>query len=847
MHADLPAPRRQSARYVFPLIAAALLAVLVLDRVTALGVAAWVLYLVPVALCVLIADPRAPLIVAALSTAAILLGALLSPPGAVAADIAYINRALGTVAIWSVALILVVLAQLRRRADRLAWLQQGSAQLSQAMLGDRSPPALADVVLAQLARTLNAGVGVLYLREGGELVLAGRFAADHAALAATRPLGDGLAGQAAVDNRPYLLQPVPSDFLRVTTPLGAMTPTAALVVPVTHDGRAIGVMELGLLAGGPSIDDARELAARVTGDIGLALRSAQDRLQLQALLAQTQRQAAVLEAQQDELRAANAQLEEQSDALRESQARLEAQQAELEETNAQLESQALLLEEQKDALRAKAVEIERASRYKSEFLANMSHELRTPLNSSMILAQVLAENRDGRLSEQQARHAQIILASNRDLLALINDILDLSKVEAGRVDLDITSASVRQIVDPVAAALAPLAERKSLRFISEIDPLLQAPLTTDVLRVQQVLKNLLSNAIKFTERGHVTLRALPDDAAHLRFEVSDTGIGIASDQQALIFEAFRQADGTTSRRFGGTGLGLSISRQLATLLDGELGVHSAPGRGSTFWFRLPRQYAGATAAPRSSADTAADADADTAMPAAVMSRMPSRAQLADLSPAPSIEPATPSTSARDTPSTHDGTERSILIVEDDAAFAGALASLCRDAGFAPRRVASASEALQLARSELPDAVLLDVELPDVSGLTVLESLMRDPATRHLPVHVVSVADYGREARDLGAIGFLRKPADAESLRTLLAELQHRLARRLRRVLVVSGDATHRDALAELLGWEGVEIVAAEGQASALQCLGMQTFDCAVLDTQLADGSAFGLLDAMAAG
>jgi signal transduction histidine kinase/CheY-like chemotaxis protein len=820
---------RPTPRTVYPLIAAAILGVLILDRFTTLGIAAWVLYLVPIALCVTIPDPRAPLLVAAAATVATIAGAMLSPAGAIPTEIAHTNRALGAVAFWSVAVILVVLAHVRLRADRLAWLQRGSAQLSQAMLGDRSPAALADVVLADLARTLHAGVGALYLRDGEQLVRTGSFAASHDALPARRALGEDLAGQSARDNRPFLLQPVPASFLQVTTPLGTMPPAAALVLPITHDGRVTGVLELGLLPGGPAVDDVRELTARVAGDIGLALRSAQDRQQLQALLAQTQRQAEELETQQDELRAANAQLEEQSDALRQSQARLEAQQAELEETNAQLEGQAQLLEEQKDALRAKAVEIERASRYKSEFLANMSHELRTPLNSSMILAQVLAENRDGSLSEQQVRHAQIILASNRDLLALINDILDLSKVEAGRVDLDITSATVRQIVDPVAAALAPLAERKSLRFVTQIDPALTAPLLTDVLRVQQVLKNLLSNAIKFTDSGHVMLRVLPEDDTHLRFEVIDTGVGIASDQQALIFEAFRQADGTASRRFGGTGLGLSISRQLAALLHGEVGVRSAPGKGSTFWFRLPLQFAAAAGAP---------APDDDEQLLATRAPLPPPAE----PPAPAALPA---------PSPSDDVvgqdARGILIVEDDAAFAGALSQLCRDAGFHPRIAGTATEAIHLARQHLPAAVLLDIELPDVSGLTVLDSLMHDPATRHLPVHVLSVADHGHDARDLGAIGFVRKPASTDELRAMLDGLRHRLAQPLRRVLVVSADSAQRDALAELLGWEDVEVIAAEGQASALQCLHAHTVDCMVLDLQLADGSAFGLLDAMAAG
>jgi signal transduction histidine kinase/DNA-binding response OmpR family regulator len=817
---------------VYALIALSMGGVLLADRLTPLGYAVWIFYLVPVALCALLNDPRAPLLVAALSTVAIVIGYFLSSLGALSAEVARTNRVIGGLTIWAVAWIVFNLVRAREAAAHLLWLQRGRAELGQQMLGDRGIDELGAIVLRVLGRYLDAGVAALYLKdEDGPLLrrVAGWADDGEPGTVASIALGEGLVGQAAADNRSFLLAPVAENYLRVRSALGQTSPAALLVVPITVDGRASGVIEIGLLHRGRAAVAARELLESLADAVGTSFRAARDRLRLQQLLEQTQRQSEALQEQQEELQAANEQLEE-------SQSRLEEQQSELEETNAQLELQTARLEQQRDelvsaqsALRERAAEVERVSRYKSEFLANMSHELRTPLNSSMILAQVLAENRAGTLGEQDVHHAQIILQSNRDLLALINDILDLSKIEAGRLDLDVQPVSVVQIVEPLLPAVRALAEQRKLGFRVELDPSLPPQLDTDTTRVQQVLKNLLTNALKFTSSGEVVLAVLADGPDHVRFEVRDTGIGIAPEQQALIFEAFRQADGSISRSYGGTGLGLSICRQLATLLKGEIGVHSEPDRGSTFFLRIPKTIESMAGASRP------DTPAFRPLP------MP-----AGLVAANDGLPAAANGNRPDAAKDPGGRgQRRILIIEDDSRFAEVLARLCRDAGYATLQATTAADGL--AQAAQADAVLLDIELPDGSGLAVLEQLKRQPATRHLPIHVLSVADHSQTALAMGAVGYAVKPLDREALQAALQRVGDRLSQVTRRVLVVSGDSAQRDAIGALLRGDDVDIVAVASAEEALKMLARLTFDCMVTEAELPDMRCDALLAKMAEG
>ena len=535
--------------------------------------------------------------------------------------------------------------------------------------------------------------------------------------------------------------------------------------------------------------------------------------------------------QSEELRAANEELEAQSRVLQESQSRLEAQQSELEETNAQLEEQAQALESQRDDLsRTQAVleeqarDLERASRYKSEFLANMSHELRTPLNSLLIMARLLAENRNGNLEPEQIRFAQTIETSGNDLLVLINDILDISKIEAGHLELDVRQVRIAPVLSKLKAAFEASATAKGLAFRIESEPGLPTEFETDPQRLEQVLRNFLSNAVKFTDKGEVVLQARRAVDGRLMFSVKDTGVGISPEQQSIIFEAFRQADGTISRKYGGTGLGLSISRELARLMGGIITVESAEGEGSVFSLVLPEAFMGEAAEELPKAPE----------PVAIRTSGP-----AD-NPAPEIRQRR--NGFEDDRERLTGDSRVILVVEDDPVFARVLFDLAHEAGFDCLVAETADEGVLMARQYMPAAVILDVGLPDHTGLTVLDRLKRDMRTRHIPVHVVSGDDYSHAARAYGAAGYSLKPVKREELLRVLEGLESALPQRMRRVLIVEDDSTQLESLMHLLATRDVETVLARSAAECLEHLGEGLFDCLVLDLNLPDRSGLDLLE-----
>ncbi|RIK94573.1 MAG: histidine kinase, partial [Burkholderiales bacterium] len=625
------------------------------------------------------------------------------------------------------------------------------------------------------------------------------------------------------------------------------------VAPVLADERVAGVVELGSLD--PRLDAQRVVAVfdAVGEAIGVALRSAHYREQLVSLLEETQRQSEELQVQQEELRVSNEELEEQSRVLEASQARLETQQSELEQTNVQLEEQTQQLERQKSqlldaqqALLEYAAKLESASRYKSDFLANVSHELRTPLNSALILSKLLAENRDGNLGPEQVKYAKAIHASNSDLLALINDVLDLAKIESGHIDLHPGNVEMAVLLERLRATFEPLAAEKGLALRVDVDPEVPAAIVSDSLRLAQILKNLLSNAVKFTERGQVRLRVSLRDGERLSFAVSDTGIGLSPDQLPMIFEAFRQADAGTSRRFGGTGLGLSISRELARRLGGDIEAESEAGRGSVFTLVLPLKWSPAIEPRRDVAD-----DAPAAAGAALVAGVRDAAARPGAEPAPGAAVRQPAEAlarvvVHDDRSQPRGRPRLVLCVEDDPVFAQILVDLAHEQGFDCVVAADAADALRSTSALRPDAILLDIGLPDQSGLSVLERLKRDPATRHIPVHVVSMHDRTHTARELGAIGFLHKPATREQLAEMFSRLEQRLQRSVRRLLIVEDDAQLRANLELLLGGERIEIVSVGSIADALRELEASTFDCMVMDLTLPDGSGHDLLERLAA-
>ncbi|KRC00574.1 hypothetical protein ASE26_22920 [Duganella sp. Root198D2] len=656
------------------------------------------------------------------------------------------------------------------RASKLAdrerdWLKSSQNELNTVMRGEQELAALGQRILDFFAQRLQARVGALYVDEAlgaGMCLLAGYGLAQERQLARVAP-GEGLAGQAIRDGQRMLVSEAPPGYLAIGSALGSAQPSCVLVLPLQHGRNMVGVMELGAFRRFSDNELAFvDLCAEAVA-IGLEVNITRHRTS--SLLAETAQQAEELRVQQEELQQSNAELEERAD----------------------------LLERQRE-------EIQRVSAYKSEFMANMSHELRTPLNSMLILSALLKENKAHNLNQRQLEYAGTIHNAGRDLLNLINDILDLAKMEAGKVELNIAPVELAGLCEDLQAQFQPQAEQKGLALLMERLPGTPAAALMDGHRVQQVLRNLLANALKFTHQGSVALR-VSVTGEQLSFAVSDTGIGVPADKQVTIFEAFRQADGSISRHYGGTGLGLSISLQLARTMGGALHLHSVEGEGSTFTFMLPL--------------LPGDGAQDPVRPAAAA---------ASAVPAPG----------------DDG--RRILIVEDDPFFASLLADFVRGRGYTPLVAADGEQGLQLARQESPHAVLLDVMMARMDGWEVMRELRADPRTGHLPVHFITCLDEIQRARDLGALGLVTKPVSPGQLAQVFDTIEQAWAGALKRVLVVEDDESQLSSLAALLEGREVEVVRSKSGRAALELLVHGHFDCMVLDLGLQDMSGYQVLE-----
>jgi signal transduction histidine kinase/DNA-binding response OmpR family regulator len=830
--------RRQTFT-LYAVVAALGVLVLILDTMTPLGVAVWILYVIPLGLTLFGRNPAVPVTAAAFCTLAMAITLSTDTPG-LERTFAIINRVCGVAVIWTVALLARAIILSRNRLADEEWVRTTHMRVLEQAAGDPTLDGLAARTLDELSRGLGAPVGAMYAIEGDRLRLAGTHGlGPGAAVPATIAVGDGQVGEVARIRRVRTLE-VGESYFAIRSALGEAASRHLLIAPLVADGTLQGVVELGLSSRPQALETT--LMERVGESLATAIRSARDRDRINALLDETQRQAEELQAQQEELRVANEELEEQTRAVKASHGQLEQQQAELEATNAQLEQQTHELEQQALALSASRLEAERASRYKSEFLANMSHELRTPLNSALILARLLADNAGGRLSADEVRYAETIYASGNNLLALINDILDLSKIEAGAVAVDIDQVTVGALVETLRLTFEPLAAEKGLMFV--VDAAAEAPetLRTDGRRLQQILTNLLSNAMKFTERGSVALRVRAYGDKEIQFAVSDSGPGIPADKFGVIFEAFRQADGSTHRRYGGTGLGLSISQELARMLGGGLALQSTVGVGSIFTLTLPVEIAAGThappsGAPRATARTAAPQGPQA--PAAPPRLLPRGGE----SQAPQ---ALPEGTLPDDRNHRTRPGRLILVVEDDPHFARILYDLAHELDFDCVMAASTDEGMTLARALMPTGILLDVELPDGSGLALLDRLKHNPDTRHVPVHVISVVDHTRQALELGAIGYALKPVAREGVADAIRRLADRVEHRLRRVLVVEDDPQLRESIQALLKGDGVEIEGVGTAADALGRLAETSFDCVVLDLSLPDASGHQVLETMSA-
>jgi signal transduction histidine kinase/CheY-like chemotaxis protein/HAMP domain-containing protein len=737
------------------------------------------------------------------------------------------------------------------------WLKTNLAKFSRMLQGQRDLAAVSQLILSDLAPLVTAHHGVFYVVDStGEeptLKLLASYAYKNRKHVSNEfRMGEGVVGQCAVEGRMLLINQVPADYIQISSGLGEAPPRNLVVLPVIFEGEVKAVLELATF---DQFDEIRlTFLEQLAESIGIVLNTIAANMRTEELLKQSQALTEGLQSQQEALTETNKRLEQQTRSLQKSEDLLRNQQDELQKTNLELEDKAQLLASQKAEVEQKNKEVEQAkvaleekaeqlaliSKYKSEFLANMSHELRTPLNSLLILSQILSENADSNLTPKQVGFAQTIHSSGSDLLDLINDILDLSKIESGTMAVDITTVPFNEVRKFVESTFRQVADLKGLQFEVNLDPALPPALQTDTKRLQQVLKNLLSNAVKFTERGSVSLTARvategwnPEqellNAANtvIAFSVTDTGIGIPREKHSVIFEAFQQGDTGTGRKYGGTGLGLSISRQITRLLGGEIRIESAPGEGTTFTLYLPLIYpAQPVETPSGDGDGVAVADAPRPLITAS-----SRVVLA-----PVVERAVND----DRASIEEG-DRILLIAEDDPNFAQILLDLARERGFKGLVAQSADRALALAREYQPTAVTLDLRLPDADGWTILDRLKHDPATRHVPVHIISVEENWQRGLRLGAIDFLTKPATKESLSEALTTLHEFIDRPVKRLLVVEDDEAQQQSIAELIGDGDVETTAVTTGADALQALQRESFDCMVLDLGLPDMTGFQLI------
>lgn len=798
-----------------------MVAVALADAMAPLGVAVFIMYMVPMALMFFAWRPKAPFVVAAFATVLIVVDFLLTPDGP-ERDIARLNRGFGAVTLWLVAAVGHQFILIRLAARKESWIQEGQTLLNSQLVGEQRLDQLGDRILRFAGEYMGAQAGVFFVKDGGVFRRHAVYGAAVESVPNEFAVGEGLVGQAAKDKRPFVIEAVPQGFWKTSSGLGSAVTSSLLVVPVTLDGEVNAVLELGHFGQVRQAD--QELVGRVEGLIGVAVRTVKFRMRLQELLEETQRQSEEVQAQSEELRVSNEELEEQSRAQRESQARLELQQAELEQINTLLEEQTQALERQKDelltakgTLERQARVVEEASRYKSDFLANMSHELRTPLNSSLILAKLLAENGNGNLNDEQVKYARTIESAGNDLLALINDVLDLSKIEAGHMEVRSEPFRMQRLIDGMRDTFEPVARQKALNLSIVAEAGTLEIVESDIQRLEQVLKNLMSNALKFTEKGGVEM-IVSAQRDRVVFAVKDTGIGIAEDQQRTIFDPFFQADGASNRKYGGTGLGLSISRNLTQLLGGELSVRSVPGEGSVFTVEIPARAGGGRVEK-------------------AMEAVPERIS----EPKVPMELKTVAKPADDR-ETLSGNGRVILAVEDDEAFASIIHDLAHELDFQCLIATTAEEALALAQQYLPNAIVLDVGLPDNSGLLVLERLKGDSRTRHIPVHVVSASDYSQTALSLGAVGYMLKPVKREDLAETFRSLETKFTQKMRRVLLVEDDPVQIDALRDLLGSRQVDTMCVGTAAKCLEALQANTFDCMVLDLSLPDSSGFALLE-----
>ena len=745
--------------------------------------------------------------------------------------------------------------------QRQTWVKTGQAQLNERLRGEQDVNSLAKNTIDFLVTYLKVEIGLLYLvkqdEETGDSYLQVKASYGYTGVDYKRQYhsGEGLVGQTMLERKTQLRTHAAEECLHIVqSELSQAVPKYVILLPFAYEQDIKGVIELGTSTKFNQLQ--RDFLEQAMPNIGIAVNTAESRTQMGELLTQSQLQTEQLQAQKAEMQHTNEELQSQ-------QEELESQQEELRQTNEQLEARGREMERQqqavetknkeletaKQAMQVKAEELELASKYKSEFLANMSHELRTPLNSLLILAQLLSSNKEGNLSEKQIECATTIHSAGSDLLSLINEILDLSKVESGKVEISPEQLGINELVNALKQKFQHVAEEKSLYFNINLGDKLPVEIYTDPQRLKQVINNLLSNAFKFTEQGGISVdirRLTAQDQCtredfkperSLAISVTDTGIGIAQDKQKVIFEAFQQADGTTSRRFGGTGLGLSISRQLAQLMGGEIQLHSTTGEGSCFTLYLPETCP----APQKQASMETLPPTQTPMPMPV-THAPTPTAPSTPASLPSL-PAVTGDSHDDRADLKSG-DKSLLIVEDDRVFSRLLMELAWEKSFKCLLAENGKDGLELAESYLPSAIILDVGLPQIDGWTVMEKLKSNPTTRHIPVHFVSGADQTQDARKMGAIGYSLKPVSMGDIGDAFREIERFISQEMKSLLIVTDNSDNQQEIVKIVSNDQVNILTADSKENAWQQLQKADLGCMILDVGLETHTGLELLKKM---
>lgn len=702
--------------------------------------------------------------------------------------------------------------------QKQSWIKTGQAELNEKIKLEQNMGVLAEKIIAYVSEYVNAQMGVIYIKEDDQrFTRVSCYACGETdSIGKSIIVGEGIVGQAALEKRTIIIKDLPDDYIRIKSGLGEAVPKNIIVSPCITDGDVKCIIELGSFHEFNSLQ--QEFIEQISDSIATSIQVADSRLKLRMLLNKSLEQAEELQVQQEELRQTNEELEEQAKALKESESQLQVQQEELRVVNEELEERTKSLELQKNDIvhkneilkntqkdieeKAKALEI--ASKYKSEFLANMSHELRTPLNSILVLSQLLSQSK-ATLSKKQIEFANTIHSSGEDLLKLINDILDLSKVEAGKLDVVMEDIDINNMISSIRKLFTPIAAQKNLYFDVEVSPDVPDHFITDYQRIQQIIKNLLSNAFKFTNEGGVTLAVHVVEASKICFEISDTGIGIDKNKQDIIFEAFKQSDGTTSRKYGGTGLGLSISKELAQLLGVKISVNSELGKGSTFTLEIPLNI--------EIEDALVEVAVAKEQETIVIGKDDKHKQ------------------------------KQLLIIEDDLNFSNVLRELAEEKGYEVCIAENGEQGIELAIHEQPDAILLDIGLPDMNGWKVIDDLKNETCTSKIPVHIISGKEINSSTDSLkDIIGYMKKPVSLESLDNMFNRIAVAISRPLKRLLIVDQNEAHIIEISDYFKDKDIQIITKSSGDEAIQVLKEHSVDCMILDIKLKDMTGFELLE-----